>query len=206
MHFWSHFLLEFLTDRSSKPQSDAALVLRAQNGDQRAFSDLLSRYRDRIYATLFALTGDREVSEDLLQDVSIKAHQSIGRFLGESQFYTWLYRVAVNRWKDWRISMSRKREDIVEDVFERTPATHRTEAHAEAAEIRHILMTALNELPDLWRQVIILREIDDLSYEEIADVLSCSIGTVKSRLFRARARLRDLLVRDYQDLESHLDA
>ena len=185
--------------------SDSALVLRAQGGDVDAFSGLLIRYRDRIYATLYGLTGDRDLSEDLLQDVCIKAHQSIGRFRGESQFYTWLYRVAVNRWKDWRISMARKREDIIDDVFERTPGSSRTDDAVEQAEIRVILAAALQELPDMWRQVIVLREIDDLSYEEIAAVLSCSIGTVKSRLFRARGRLRDVLERDHQEFESSLN-
>lgn len=196
--------LSSATRHRSFPDSDRELVFRAQQGDAEAFSGLLVRYRDRIYATLYGLTGDRETSEDLLQEVSIKAHQSIGRFRGDSQFYTWLYRVAVNRWKDWRISMSRRREDVIEGVFDRTPGTYRTNAEAETGEIRRILSDALEELPEIWREVIVLREIDDLSYEEIAATLSCSIGTVKSRLFRARARLRDILVRDHQEIESSL--
>ena len=179
-----------------KPFSTAVLVQRAIQGDDLAFSALLAEYRDRIYSTLFGLTGDRDVAEDLLQDVSIKAHQSIRNFRGDSQFYTWLYRVAVNRWKDWRISMSRRREDIIEGMFDRTPGPFRTEASLEATEAKEILSRALQELPDLWRQVIVLREIDDLSYDEVASVLSCSIGTVKSRLFRARSRLKDILLRN----------
>ena len=183
------------------PTTDPELVRLARLGDQAAFNRLLIRYRDRIYATLYGLTGDRDTAEDLLQDVSLKAHQSIQRFRGESQFYTWLYRVAVNRWKDWRISVSRRREDVLEDVIERTTSPHRTDAAVERAEVREILTQALAELPDLWRQVIVLREIDDLTYEEIADVLSCSVGTVKSRLFRARGRLRDLLAQDHSEFE-----
>jgi RNA polymerase sigma-70 factor (ECF subfamily) len=179
---------------------DSALVLLAQKGDREAFSVLLARYRDRIYATLFGLTGDRDISEDLLQDVSLKAHLSINRFRGESQFYTWLYRVAVNRWKDWRISMGRRREDILDEVVDRTPGIHRADARVENAELCDLLGQALQELPDMWRQVIVLREIEGLTYEEIAQVLSCSIGTVKSRLFRARGMLRDILIRDHQDL------
>ena len=192
--------------RIDPSQPDSALILRARQGDDGAFSILLTRYRDRIFATLFGLTGDRDVSEDLLQDVSIKAHSSIRRFRGECQFYTWLYRVAVNRWKDWRISMGRRREDILDEVIERTPGVHRTDAHVERAELRELLARALQELPDLWRKVIVLREIDDLSYEEIAEVLSCSIGTVKSRLFRARGKLREILVRDHQEFEQRLGA
>ena len=185
---------------------DGILVSRARQGDGEAFSVLLTRYRDRIYATLYGLTGDRDVSEDLLQDVSLKAHQSIDRFRGDSQFYTWLYRVAVNRWKDWRLSASRKREDIVEGVFERTAGPLRTEAEAERNEIRTILFTAMDELPDVWRQVVILREIEDYSYDEIATTLDCLIGTVKSRLFRARGRLREILSRDYENFGTTLQA
>ena len=194
----------FLSSQTDNQLEDAVLVLRAQKGDGEVFSGLLTRYRDRIYATLYGLTGDRDVSEDLLQDVSIKAHLSINRFRGDSQFYTWLYRVAVNRWKDWRISMSRKREDVIEGVFERTAGRSRTDDATEQGEIRAMLAIALQELPDMWRQVIVLREIDDLSYDEIAEVLTCSIGTVKSRLFRARGRLREILVRDYPEFETSL--
>lgn len=184
-------------------ESDERLVSLAKKGDGGAFSVLLSRYRERIYATLFGLTGDRDLTEDLLQDVSIKAHRSIRRFRGDSQFYTWLYRVAVNRWKDWRISTARKREDVLDEVLDRTPAASRTDAEVEASEIRSVLTAALQELPDLWRQVVVLREIEDLTYEEIADVLDCSVGTVKSRLFRARGKLREILMRDHHDLCSN---
>ncbi len=190
--------------RIDPSQSDSALVFRARQGDDGAFSLLLSRYRDRIYATLYGLTGDRDISDDLLQDVSIKAHSSIRRFRGECQFYTWLYRVAVNRWKDWRISIGRRREDILDEVVERTPGSFRTDAGVERAELRELLDRALQELPDLWRQVVVLREIDDLTYEEISHVLSCSIGTVKSRLFRARGKLREILIRDHQEMVESL--
>ena len=180
--------------------SDSALALLAKKGNDEAFSLLLVRYRDRIYATLFGLTGDRDISEDLLQDVSLKAHLSIHRFRGESQFYTWFYRVAVNRWKDWRISRGRRREDILDEVVDRTPGGHRTDARVENAELRDLLGQALQELPDTWRQVIVLREIDGLTYEEIGQALLCSIGTVKSRLFRARGMLRDILIREHKEL------
>ena len=193
--------------KTQKPHSkmdllipDSALALLAKKGDSKAFSLLLVRYRDRIYATLFGLTGDRDISEDLLQDVSLKAHLSINRFRGESQFYTWLYRVAVNRWKDWRISTGRRREDIMDEVVDQTPGVHRADARVENAELRDLLGQVLQELPDTCRQAIVLREIDGLTYEEIGQKLFCSIGTVKSRLFRARGMLRDILIRDHQEV------
>jgi len=189
----------FSSESNYKALPDLSLVTRAQKGDSQAFSVLLSRYRDRIFATLYGLTGDRDISEDLLQDVSLKAHLSICRFRGDSQFYTWLYRVAINRWKDWRVSMGRRREDILDEVVDRTAGTERTDALVENEELRVLLAGALQELPDLWRQAVVLREIDGLSYEEIGTVLSCSIGTVKSRLFRSRSMLRDILLRDHQD-------
>lgn len=187
--------------RTDASTPDLVLVTRAQRGDGDAFSVLLTRYRDRIFTTLYGLTGDRDISEDLLQDVSLKAHLSMGRFRGDSQFYTWLYRVAVNRWKDWRISMGRRREDVLDEVVERTPGSHRADAGVENAELRELLGQALQELPDMWRQAVVLREIDGLTYEEIAQVLSCSIGTVKSRLFRARGMLRDILIRDHHEFQ-----
>jgi RNA polymerase sigma-70 factor (ECF subfamily) len=192
----------FSSEPPTKSLPDLSLVARAQKGDGQAFSVLLSRYRDRIFATLYGLTGDRDISEDLLQDVSLKAHLSICRFRGDSQFYTWLYRVAINRWKDWRVSMGRRREDILDEVVDRTAGTERTDALVENEELRILLASALQELPDLWRQAVVLREIDGLSYEEIATVLSCSIGTVKSRLFRSRGMLRDILLRDHQDFQN----
>ena len=192
----------FPSESPTKSLPDSFLVARAQKGDGQAFSVLLSKYRDRIFATLYGLTGDRDITEDLLQDVSLKAHLSICRFRGDSQFYTWLYRVAINRWKDWRVSMGRRREDILDEVVDRTAGTERTDALVENEELRILLASALQELPDLWRQAVVLREIDGLSYEEIATVLSCSIGTVKSRLFRSRGMLRDILLRDHQDFQN----
>jgi RNA polymerase sigma-70 factor (ECF subfamily) len=96
--------------------------------------------------------------------------------------------------------MGRRREDILDEVVDRTPGIHRADARVENAELRDLLGQALQELPDMWHQVIVLREIEGLTYEEIAHVLSCSIGTVKSRLFRARGMLRDILIRDHQEL------
>lgn len=192
----------FPSESPTKSLPDSFLVARAQKGDGQAFSVLLSKYRDRIFATLYGLTGDRDITEDLLQDVSLKAHLSICRFRGDSQFYTWLYRVAINRWKDWRVSMGRKQEDILDEVVDRTAGTAQTDALVENEELRIILAGALQELPDLWREAVVLREIDGLTYEEIATVLSCSIGTVKSRLFRSRSMLRDILLRDHQDFQN----
>ena len=98
--------------------------------------------------------------------------------------------------------MGRRREDILDEVVDRTAGTERTDALVENEELRILLASALQELPDLWRQAVVLREIDGLSYEEIATVLSCSIGTVKSRLFRSRGMLRDILLRDHQDFQN----
>jgi len=100
-------------------------------------------------------------------------HQSIGRFRGDSQFYTWLYGVALNRWKDWQLSMSRRREEVIEGVFKRTAGSARSDAAAEHTEMVQMLTAALDEFPPVWRDVLVLREIDDLSYKEIAGQMEC---------------------------------
>ena len=177
-------------------QDEQDLIRNILAGSSEAFEQLISPYSDRLFNTLAHILRNAEAAEDVLQDALLQAFVKLNTYQGKSAFYTWLYRVAVNRWKDWRISMSRRREDIIEEMFDRTPGPFRTEASLEAKEAEEILSRALQELPDLWRQVIVLREIDDLSYDEVASVLSCSTGTVKSRLFRARSRLKDILLRN----------
>ena len=183
---------------------DLALVSRARGGDGEAFSTLVRRYHERIYNTVYALVGDADDADDLTQEAFIRAYRSLSGFRGRSQFYTWLYRISVNCCLDWMKSPSRRRSDLSlerdrwegrEDSRQAPPAD--TDQSVERRELQGILEAALDSLQEEYRATIVLREIDGLAYEEIAGILGCCVGTVKSRLVRARSRLREVLEKDY---------
>ena len=184
---------------------DARLVARAREGDREAFSELVRRYHERIFNTVYALVGDRDDADDLTQEVFLKAYRSLSGFRGQSRFYTWLYRIGVNRCLDWMKSRNRRRDLSLEregwDGFEDPVGGTRPEAsdaRVQRGELQTILKRALETLAPEYRSAVVLREIDGLAYEEIACVLGCSVGTVKSRLFRARMKLRGVLEEDYE--------
>ena len=190
---------------SNSTIEDEALVRRCQEGDQEAFRALVTRYHSRIFHLIHSLVGDRDDADDLAQEVFIKAFRSLSGFERRSQFYTWLYRIAVNRCLDWlktrgrsaetpmgRVSLSRADELAV-----------RSSATADSETLRHELGRALEKAletlsPD-YRAALTLREEEGLSYEEIAEVMGCSVGTVKSRLFRGRLLLQRALADIYED-------
>ena len=179
---------------------DFALVLQTQRGDGASFTELVRRYHGRIFNTMYALVGDRDDADDLAQEIFVRAYQALAHFRGRSQFYTWLYRIGINCWKDWAKSPrnTRQRKDLwasIEDYdapSEGGAGPIATDAEVENRELQDILEQALARLPARQRAAVVLREIDGLDYEGIARTLGCSVGTVKSRLFRARARLRKL--------------
>ena len=198
----------------SDADADAQLVERVKLGDVRAFEMLVVKYQRRIERLIGRMVRDVDLVQDIAQETFIRAYRALPNFRGESAFYTWLYRIAVNAAK--KALMDMKRDPVItesalrsqdEDGEETSRAENELsdgetpEALMASKEIATAVNSAVEALSEDLRQAITLREIEGLSYEEIADVMNCPIGTVRSRIFRAReaiaARLRPLLdVRD----------
>lgn len=176
--------------------ADQALVEAAQRGDRDAFGQLVQRYQDRLYNTLLRIAGSHEDAADAVQDAFVQAYVKLDRFRGDSQFYTWLYRIAMN------VALSRRRRrrpapsiDAAKESAGDEPVDH-AQGPADATlagERAEQVQTALDELGEAHRKILVLREIEGCSYEAIADILQLPVGTVRSRLFRARLQLRDKL-------------
>jgi len=173
---------------------DAELVKRVQAGDTGAFDLLVQKYQHKVVNLVGRFVSDHAECQDIAQDAFIKAYRAINGFRGDSHFYTWLYRIAANTAKNHLASRARKSPGYTVDVDD---AQHfegesglKEYANPEnlllTDEIRQTVFTAIEKLPDDLKSAITLREIDGLSYEEIADVMDCPIGTVRSRIFRAR--------------------
>jgi len=170
---------------------DQDLVRRLRGGDAAALRHVIERYQGRVFALIYGIVRDRHEVEDVAQEVFLKVFQRIAAFDGRSQFYTWLYRVAANAAKDHVKKRSRRPALPLDDgenlLDENHPAPQN---EAAAAETRSVVRAAIDALPVRYREVLAMREIEGLSYKEIAEVLRLSIGTVESRLHRARARLK----------------
>jgi len=173
---------------------DADLVKRVQAGDSAAFDILVQKYQHKVVNLVGRFVSDQAECQDIAQDAFIKAFRAINSFRGDSQFYTWLYRIAANTAKNFLASRARKSPAYSVDVED---AEHfegesglKEYANPEnlllTDEIRATIFNAIENLPDDLKSAITLRELDGLSYEEIADVMDCPIGTVRSRIFRAR--------------------
>lgn len=191
------------------PDADATLVERVKRGDTRAFELLVVKYQRRIERLIARMVRDTDLVADIAQESFIRAYRAIGQFRGESAFYTWLYRIAVNTAKKTLVEMKRdpvvlesalaSRDDDDETSRAETDLSdgETPEAVLASKEIAQAVNAAVEDLSEDLRQAITLREIEGLSYEEIATVMNCPIGTVRSRIFRAReaiaARLRPLL-------------
>lgn len=191
--------------------SDAMLVERTVAGDQKAFELLVIKYQRRIQRLIGRMVRDVDLVEDIAQETFIRAYRALAQFRGEAQFYTWLYRIAVNTAK--KALMELKRDPTVSENFfksgqsdesdETSPLENELinsetpEAVLAGKEIAQMVNAAMEALPEELRQAITLREIEGLSYEEISEVMNCPIGTVRSRIFRAReaisARIKPLL-------------
>lgn len=169
---------------------DRELVARMRDGDGEALRLVIERYQQRVFHIVYGIIRDGHEVEDVAQEVFLKVFQRISAFDERSRFYTWLYRVAANAAKD-HLKKRRRRpavpleEDAGIAALDRGPADG-----AAAAENRRIVRAAIGELPARYREVLTLRELEGLSYNEIADVLQLSMGTVESRLHRARERLK----------------
>ncbi|MDD2843519.1 MAG: RNA polymerase sigma factor RpoE [Rhodoferax sp.] len=178
--------------------SDAMLVERAVAGDQRAFELLVIKYQRRIERLIGRMVRDVNLVEDIAQETFIRAYRALHQFRGDAQFYTWLYRIAVNTAKRFLLKLKNdpavfqsalQSNDEDDETFRRRnePSTDETpESVLAAKEIGRAVNAALEALPDDLKQALTLREIDGLSYEEIADIMNCPLGTVRSRIFRAR--------------------
>ena len=188
--------------------NDAMLVERTVAGDQKAFELLVIKYERRIQRLIGRMVRDVDLVEDIAQETFIRAYRALAQFRGEAQFYTWLYRIAVNTAK--KALMELKRNPTVsensfksDDDDETSPleneltSSETPESLLAGKEIAQMVNTAMEALPEELRQAITLREIEGLSYEEIAEAMNCPIGTVRSRIFRAReaisARIKPLL-------------
>jgi RNA polymerase sigma-70 factor (ECF subfamily) len=195
---------------SSSPieiDDEAAIVAQARLGEAKAFSELLRRYEGKIFRLALHITQNREDAEDVLQEAFLKAYEHLDQFQGQSRFYTWIVRIAVNQ----ALMKLRKRKsdrsvslddtiDTGEDTVAREIAAwdENPEQRYSREEINEILGSAIDGLQPIYRAVFVLRDVDGLSTEEAADALDLSVPAVKSRLLRARLQLRDKLTRYFK--------
>jgi|SRR5271157_1962857 len=186
---------------------DATLVAQARDGDPRAFSELVKRYEGKVFRLAQHVTQNREDAEDVLQETFLKAYEHLDQFRGDSKFYTWIVRIAVNqalmklrrRKSDKAVSID-ETIDTGEDTLVREIAAwdENAEQRYSREEIAAILDSAVQSLEPLYRSVFVLRDIEDLSTEETAEALDLSVPAVKSRLLRARLQLREKLTRYFK--------
>ena len=185
---------------------DQQLVARAQQGEKQAFELLVSKYQRKLLRLISRLVRDPAEAEDVAQDAFIKAYRALPQFRGDSAFYTWLYRIGVNTAKNYLVSQGRRPPSSTEkdneeaETFDDADALrdiNTPESILLSKEIATTVNAAMAKLPEELRTAISLREIEGLSYDEISEVMNCPIGTVRSRIFRAReaiaAELRPLL-------------
>lgn len=181
---------------------DQALVERAQRGDKQAFGLLVSKYQRKLVRLLSRLIRDPAEVEDVAQEAFIKAYRALPSFRGDSAFYTWLYRIGVNTAKNYLVSQGRRAPTSTDVGSEEAETFEDGEQLRDINTPEHVLLSkqigetvnsAMEALPEELRTAIILREIEGLSYEEIAAIMDCPIGTVRSRIFRAREAVADRL-------------
>ncbi len=185
-----------LEPESSIERTDEVLVAAFQNGSESAFEEIVNRYKIRLMRLAQSVVHNEEDAWDILQEALVKVYKKLGNFKGDSKLYTWLYRVVMNQ----AIDKVRRRpkvvitstEDILHEMSDKSQNS-RPDKKALNKELREQIFSAVNSLPEKHKKVVLLREVEDLSYKEIAEVLNCSEGTVMSRLYYAREKLRELL-------------
>ena len=186
----------------SAEESDLSLVQRAQRGESGAFDALVRRYQHKVVKLVMRYVRNPTEAEDISQDAFIKAYRALSRFRGDSAFYTWLYRIAINTAKNSlaararnpvQLDFSGSGDEDRPSLEERMIDTATPEALALTVEIRATVSAAIDRLPEDLRTAIMLRELEGLSYEEIAKTMDCPVGTVRSRIFRAREAVDEQL-------------
>ncbi|MEO5332613.1 MAG: RNA polymerase sigma factor RpoE [Magnetococcus sp. YQC-5] len=195
--FWSLPVSHEANDPVHEDDADLILVQQAQKGDHKAFELLVRRYQGTVGSVISRLVSDHDKVLDLTQETFIKAYRALDKFRGESAFYTWLYRIAVNTVKNHLLA--RKRGLVMSDEeledSERMAPQLRNHETPERLMLRQEMMvnlrSAIDALPEAMRQAILLRDVEGHSYEEIARVLQCPIGTVRSRIYRSRQEIMD---------------
>ncbi len=186
----------------SEREIDRQLVERVQRGDKRAFELLVAKYQRKIFRLLSRLIRDPAEIEDVAQEAFIKAYRALPNFRGDSAFYTWLYRIAINTAKNYLVAQGRRAptatETEVEDAERMDDAEQLRDVNTPdsmllSKQVGEAVNRAIDRLPEDLRTAIVLREIEGLSYEEIAESMNCPIGTVRSRIFRAREAIANEL-------------
>ena len=172
-------------------KDDIALVNLVKKGDKKAYNVLVLKYQDRLVYSVYKFSKDYELAQDITQEAFIKAYKNIDKFRGDSQFYTWIYRIAINTAKNVLSTKARASEvydnDTADQLLSESASTSENpENILQADQLRSEINKALQGLPEDIRATLSLREFDGLSYEEIADVLGCPIGTVRSRIHKGR--------------------
>ncbi len=173
--------------------SDEDLIRESQRGNPEAFNAIVDRYQRRLFAVAYGMVHDSDDARELVQEALIRAYRAQHGFRGDARLYTWLYRIAVNTCLDFlrRRGKERASQDPGDDVD--IPAASNPEALASRRETQRMIRRAMQGLPREQRIVLTLREIDELSYKEISEIVGASIGTVMSRIFYGRRKLRELL-------------
>ena len=185
----------------SEAQVDQLLVERVQKGDKHAFDLLINKYQHRIVSLVSRYVSDHSEALDVSQEAFIKAYRAIGKFRGDSAFYTWLYRIAINTAKNWLVAQKRRPPasdiDAVDaeqyDMDSRLKDKGTPENELLRDEIKRMVYDTIEQLPVDLRTAIMLREMEGMSYEDIATTMDCPIGTVRSRIFRAREAIDEKL-------------
>ena len=187
--------MQIRDNNNSDPESqeideDFELIRLVNEGDQNAFAKLIGRHKDKVRNLVFLTLGDAEFVDDISQDVFISIYKKLGDFRFESKFTTWLYRITVNKCRDY---LRKKRVRSIFVPINDADTTRHVGSHSENIDLPHLVRGAIKKLPEKLKVPLVLRDIDGLSYKEIADQLECEVGTVKSRIFRARESLKILL-------------
>lgn len=189
----------------SNKEIDLGLVKRAKSGDYQAFDLLVLKYQSRLISTAFKFVKDVQIAEDIVQDSFIKAFNALESFREDSSFYTWIYRITVNTSKNFLVSKKRKSELLNSDLSEEASyeiepvETYSPEDLLQATQLKKVITETIDQLGEDTRTALTLRELDGLSYEQIADVVNCPVGTVRSRIFRGREVIDEAISEYKQD-------
>jgi len=191
-----------------KKETDQGLVKRAKAGDFQAFDLLVLKYQSRLVSTAYKFVRDLQISEDIVQESFIKSFKSLDSFREDSSFYTWIYRITVNTSKNFLLSKKRKDELLESDLSEgqnyflEPLDPDNPEDLLSADQLQNIIKESIDNLSEEIKTVLILRELENLSYEQIAKVVKCPVGTVRSRIFRAREVI-DIAIQEFKNTDKY---